>query len=68
MSDYFVTPWTVKAPLLMAFPRQEYLTGLPFPSAGDLPDPWTESIFPALAGRFFTADSPVKPIMVETCQ
>ena len=37
----FVTPWTVAhhAPLLsMAFPRQEYRSGLPFPSAGDLPN------------------------------
>ena len=35
------TLWTVacQAPLSMAFPRQEYWSGLPFPSAGDLPDP-----------------------------
>ena len=37
MSDSF-TPWTVArwAPLSMRFPRQEYLSGLPFPSPGDL--------------------------------
>ena len=37
----FVTPWTVayKAPLSMEFPRQEYWSGLPFPSLGDLPEP-----------------------------
>ena len=32
----------------MGFPRQEYLSGLPFPSPGDLPDPGTESASPAL--------------------
>ena len=38
MSDSFVTPWTVvhQAPLSMGFPRQEYWSGLPFPSPGDL--------------------------------
>ena len=37
----FVTPGTVacQAPLSMGFPRQEYWSGLPFPSPGDLPDP-----------------------------
>ena len=37
----FVTPWTVahQAPLSMEFSRQEYWSGLPFPSLGDLPDP-----------------------------
>ena len=37
----FATPWTVaqRAPLSTAFPRQEYWSGLPFPSPGDLPDP-----------------------------
>ena len=37
----FVTPWTIahQAPLSMGFPRQEYWSGLPFPSPGDLPDP-----------------------------
>ena len=37
----FATPWTVvrQAPLSMGFPRQEYGSGLPFPSPGDLLDP-----------------------------
>ena len=37
----FVTPWTVarQAPLSMGFSRQEYWSGLPLPSPGDLPDP-----------------------------
>ena len=55
----FVTPWTAacQAPLSMGFPRQEYWSGLPFPSPGDLPDPGIESVTlvsPALAGGFLT--------------
>ena len=42
---------------VMEFPRQKYLSGLPFPSPGDLPDPDTESPSPALAGGFFTTES-----------
>ena len=36
MSDSFVTPWTEahQDPLSMGFPRQEYVSGLPFPSLG----------------------------------
>ena len=37
----------------MGFPRQEYWSGLPFPSSGDLPDPGIEPESPALTGRFF---------------
>ena len=46
-----------QAPLSMGFPRQEYWSGLPFPSPGDLPDPGIESMSlmsPALVGGFFT--------------
>ena len=50
-----------QAPLSMGFPRQQYWSGLPFPSPGDLPDPWVESASPALAGRFFTTKTPGKP-------
>ena len=58
----FVTPWTValQAPLSMGFPRQEYWSGLPFPSPGDLAHPGTESAFlvtPAWAGGYFTASA-----------
>ena len=44
------TPWTVarQAPLSMGFSRQEYWSGLPFPSPGDLPDPGIEPWSPAL--------------------
>ena len=46
----FATPWTVahQAPLSMGFSRQEYWSGLPFPSRGDLPDPGIEPGSPAL--------------------
>ena len=37
-----------QAPLSMGFPRQEYWSGLPFPSTGDLPDPGIKPVFPAL--------------------
>ena len=54
-----VTPWTVacQAPLSMGFSRQEYWSGLPFPSRA-VPHPGIEPgslMLPALAGRFFTA-------------
>ena len=44
---FFVTAWTVayQAPPSMGFSRQEYWSGLPFPSPGDLPDPGIESGF-----------------------
>ena len=45
----------------MEFPRQEYWSGLPFPSPGDLPDPGIEPPSPALAGKFFTTEPPGKP-------
>ena len=44
------TPWAIacQAPLSMGFSRQEYWSGLPFPSPGDLPGPGTELQSPAL--------------------
>ena len=58
----FATPGTVarQALLSMGFSRQEYWSGLLFPSPGDLPDPGTEPIYPALAGGFFTTAPPGK--------
>ena len=47
-----------QALLLMGFPRQEYWSGLPFPSPGDLPDPVIKPISPTLAGRFLTTKPP----------
>ena len=56
----FATPWTVgfQASLSMGFPRQEYWSGLPFPSI-DLPDLGTEPSH--IAGRFFTPEPSGKP-------
>ena len=45
----------------MEFSRQEYWSGMPFPSPGDLPDPGIEPVSlasPALAGGFFTSNFP----------
>ena len=52
----FATPWTVahQAPPSMDFSRQEYWSGLPFPSPGDLPYPGIEPGSPHVAGRHFT--------------
>ena len=59
----FATPWTVafQVPLSMGFPRQQYWSGLPFLSPGDLPDPGIEPVPPASAGGFFTTEPPEKP-------
>ena len=60
----FATPRTIahQAPLSMGFPKQEYWSGLPFPSPGNLPNPGIEPESPALAGGFFTAQLPGRPI------
>ena len=57
MSNSFATTWTVahQASLSKGFSRQEYLSGLPFPPPGDLPDPGVERVS-ALAGGFFTTE------------
>ena len=58
-----MTPWTVahQSTLSMRLPRQEYWSGLPFLSPGDLPNPGIEPEPPALAGGFFTTEPPGKP-------
>ena len=47
--DSFATSWTVahQAPPSMGFPKQEYWSGLPFPSPGDLPNSRITSMYPA---------------------
>ena len=55
----FVTPWTVAHQALpsIGFSRQEYWSGLPFPSPGALPNPGikpTSPISPTVGSRFFT--------------
>ena len=59
----FVTPWTVaqQAPPSMGFSREEYWSGLPFPSPGDLPDPGIEPRYPALQADALTSEPPGKP-------
>ena len=54
------TPWTVaqQAPLSKGFSRQEYWSGLPFPSPGDLPDPGFEPRSPAMQADALTSEPP----------
>ena len=54
----FATPWTVghQAPPSVGFSRQEYWSGLPFPSPGDLPDPGIELRSPALQADTLTSE------------
>ena len=59
----FVTPWTAahQAPLSMELSRQEYWSGLPCPSPGDLSNPGIKPavpVSPALAGGFFFTTEP----------
>ena len=59
----FVTPRTVayQAPPSMGFSRQEYWSGVPFPSPGDLPNPGIEPGSPALEADALTSEPPGKP-------
>ena len=59
----FVTPWTVahQAPPSMESSRQEYWSGLPLPSPGDLPDPGIELGSPALQADTLPSEPPGKP-------
>ena len=58
----FAAPWTVayQAPLSMGFSKQEYSSGLPFPSPGDLPDPVIEPRSPALQADALPSKPPGK--------
>ena len=55
---------TCQAPLSMEFSRQEYWSGLPFPSPGDLSDPESEPRPPALQADSVASEPPGKPIYV----
>ena len=61
---FFATLWTVahQTALFMGFSRQEYWSGLPFPSPGDLPQPGIKPMSPTLASEFFTIEPPEKPL------
>ena len=60
----FVTPWTIarQATLSMAFPRQEYWSGLLFPFPGDLPNPGIEPRSPALQAGSLPSKPQGKPL------
>ena len=64
----FATPWTVahQAPLSMEFSRQEYWSGLPFPSPGDLSDPGIEPGSPTLQADTLPSEPQGKPILAFT--
>ena len=57
-----MTPWAVawQAPLSMEFSRQEYWSGVPFPSPGDLPDPGIKPRSPALQADSLPSEPPGK--------
>ena len=59
----FVTPWTVayQAPASLGFSKQEYWSGLPFPSPGDLPDPGIEPVSPTLWTDALPSETPGNP-------
>ena len=61
------TPWTVayQAPLSMEFSRQEYWSGLPFPSPEDLPNPGIEPGSPALQADALPSEPPGKHVYME---
>ena len=62
--QFFVAPWTVacQAPLSMDFSRQEYWSGLLFPSPEDLPDPGIDPESPAFQADSLTSEPPSRPI------
>ena len=57
------TPWTVthQAPLSLGFTKQEYWSGLLFPSLGDLSNPSIKHISPVLVGGFSTTELLICP-------
>ena len=57
-----------QALLSMGFFRQEYWSGLPFPSPGDLLNPGIEPRFPALQADSLPSEPPRKPLFASTCQ
>ena len=59
MSNSFASSWTIanQAPLSMGFSRQEYWSGLPFPTPGDLPNPGIEPRSPALQADSLLSES-----------
>ena len=60
---FFATPWTAayQAPLSMGFSRQEYWSGVPFPSPGHLPNPGIEPRFPVQQAHALPSEPPGNP-------
>ena len=69
VSQLFETPWTAacQAPLSMGFSRQEYWSGLPFPSPGDLPDLGIETGSPTLHADSLLSEPPGKLPVLCSC-
>ena len=69
--SYRWDPMAHQAPLSVGLPRQEYWSGLPFPSPGDLPYPGVEAVSPAWQGilyRWATREAPLyKDRVLNTC-
>ena len=70
-AQLFVTPWIVahQVPLSMEFSKQEYWSGLPFPTPGNLPNPGikpTSPASPTLEGRFFTNSATLEILKKKT--
>ena len=63
------TPWTVACQTAQSvvFSRQEYWSGLPFPSPGDLPDPGIEPQSPALQADSLLTELQGKPLLDHNC-
>ena len=61
--QFFAIPWTVacQAALSMGFSRQEYCSGLPFPSPRDIPDPKIKPWSPTLQADSLQSEPPGKP-------
>ena len=61
----FATPWTVayQTPLSMGFSRQEYWSGVPLPSPGDLPSPGIKPRSPVLEADALSSEPPGKPLV-----
>ena len=67
MSDLLATLWTVayQAPLSIGFSRQEYWSGVSFPSPGDLPNPGIKPGSPELQTETLLSEPPVKPFVIK---
>ena len=65
----FATPWTAacQAPLSMGFSRQQYWSGLPFPSPGDLPNPGIKPGLPHCRQMLLSSEPPGKKSLLKPC-